>query len=392
MPDLPPEIIDRVLDYLHKDHRTLAACALAGRVMVQTTRYHRFRELQLSPKHIPTLIALVDASPEFAHVVSSVWVRFAAWTDPKSQLAFLSRLPALRGFGMITPPYQRVSVEHLATVASHVPALTHLYLRGPAIITAALLLSALFMFRDLREVRLHGIDVYMPVDSEIPYAISPPPQLQRLSSRASDGALLINQWLQAHGAGLRSLQHFIQDPRDAMQLSKVVDLCANTVKDLEVVFLPEGRMADALRDCDFTLAPFSVLESCTLRFAFGEMCVPQNESLASIPDLLSQLSSPSLRTITVSLVVDNVEDLRSLNSECAVRNLSPAYFDDMRVLDWVSIQQALVREDLGSLCKVVLEGQGSREALDHHMQTTCPLIHSRRLVTLTTVDVEDHWW
>lgn len=153
-------------------------------------------------------------------------------------------------------------------------------------------------------------------------------------------------------------------------------------------------LSDALRGSEFSLESFSVLEACTLRFAFGEMCVAQNESLLSIPTILSQLSSPSLRTITIALVVDNVEDLRSLNSECAVRNLSPAYFEDMRVLDWTLIENLLTSESLSSIQALVLEGQGKCHQLESHLRDCCPALHSRRLVSLVNVDKEDQyrWW
>ncbi|OJT12296.1 hypothetical protein TRAPUB_11163 [Trametes pubescens] len=411
---LPPELIDRILDYLHKDRRALAACALASHVMLPTSRYHRFRELTLHLRQVSTLVSLIDSAPNLALAIHSVCVRFKDWADPKQELEFLTRLGALSSFGMITPAYQRVSVEHLAVVASHIPTLTSLFLCGPGVITAPLLLSGLSLFRSLQEVRLHSIDVHFPPEPDVPYDLTPLPSLRRLESRASDGAPLISRWLQVHSAtpGLLSLRHTIQDPRDAIQFDATAVFCASAVKNLDIVFVPEGRMTgeqkfsstmivkthlvspDALRGSEFSLSSFSVLETCTLRFAFGEMCVAQNESLRSIPTILSQLSSLLLRTITISLVVDNVEDLRSLNSECAVRNLSPAYFEDMRVLDWTAIEQLLMSENLGWVQALVLEGQGKRHLLESHLQNCCPALHSRRLVSLVTVDKEDQdrWW
>ncbi|EIW63110.1 uncharacterized protein TRAVEDRAFT_56256 [Trametes versicolor FP-101664 SS1] len=393
---LPPELIDRILDHLHRDRRALAACALASHVMLPTSRYHRFRDLTLHLRQVSTLMSLIDSAPNLALAINSVCVRFKDWADPKQELEFLTRLPALSSFGMVTPAYQRVSVEHLAVVASHIPALTSLFLCGPGVITAPLLLSGLSLFRALREVRLHSIDVHFPPEPDVPYDLTPLPPLRRLESRASDGAPLISRWLQVHSAtpGLLSLQHTIQDPRDAIQFDATAIFCAGTVKNLEIVFAPEGRMTDALRGSEFWLESFSVLETCTLRFAFGEMCVAQNESLLSIPTILSQLSSPFLRTITIALVVDNVEDLRSLNSECAVRNLSPAYFEDMRVLDWTTIEQLLTGENLGSIQALVLEGQGQCHLLESYLRDCCPTLHSRRLVSPVTVDKEDQdrWW
>ncbi len=121
------------------------------------------------------------------------------------------------------------------------------------------------------------------------------------------------------------------------------------------------------------------------------MCVAENTSLTWIPTLVGQLSSSSLRSLTISLVVDNVEDLRSLNSECAVRVLTAAYFDDMRVLDWAAMGQALCAERLEGLGRVVLEGRGSRELLEEYIRITCPELHTRHILSLVAVAKEASW-
>ncbi len=140
-----------------------------------------------------------------------------------------------------------------------------------------------------------------------------------------------------------------------------------------------------------SLATFTALHSCVLRFAFYEMCVPQNQSLPWIPTILAQLSSSHLRTLTISLAVDNVEDLRSLNSECAVRILTPAYFDDMRVLDWASIEDAILNDHLCELRKVIVEGRGRRSLLEEHIKDTCPKLHSQAILSLVAAREPVSW-
>ncbi|KAI8971177.1 hypothetical protein BD414DRAFT_501218 [Trametes punicea] len=107
------------------------------------------------------------------------------------------------------------------------------------------------------------------------------------------------------------------------------------------------------------------------------MCNAENQSLSWISDILAQLSSPRLCRISLSLVVDNVEDLHSPNSEFAVRDFSPAFFNDMRVLDCESIGKSLTGENLGALREFVLEGRGNRDFLEKHIASTCPELHSR---------------
>lgn len=152
-----------------------------------------------------------------------------------------------------------------------------------------------------------------------------------------------------------------------------------------------SRYLGALESTDLTLAPYVALHSCTLRFALPEMCVAENTSLAWIPTIIGQLSSPSLRSLTISLVVDNVEDLRSLNSECAVRVLTTAYFNDMWVLDWAAIGHGLSSERLEGLRRVVVEGFGPCKLLEEHIRVTCPELHTRGILSLVAVAKAAPW-
>ena len=147
----------------------------------------------------------------------------------------------------------------------------------------------------------------------------------------------------------------------------------------------DNSFTDALIGVDFDLAPLSALHVCHLRFAFVEMCVRQNTSLLWIPRLVAQLASPKLHTLRISLTVNNMEDLRLLNSECSVPELSPAYFDDMRILDWPRLESGLLSEQLGGLRNVILEGQGSRESLEEHIKHHCPKLDASGLLSLQVV-------
>ncbi|KAI0371031.1 hypothetical protein BV20DRAFT_965664 [Pilatotrama ljubarskyi] len=402
MPEqLPPEILDRILDFLHDDRRTLSACALAGRVLLPTARFHRFDNVKLFPGQVQTLISLVDSTPELARAITTLRIH-PVQLDPSLRghlvLDLLSRLPTLSALQIPASLSKLFPGETLRGVlASHVPSLTSLSLYGyPSQISPAEFLHTISALPLLEDITLLHIKMPSVSDAEdVPYSLPPPPRLHHIKSRRSDGVSLIGRWLQAHpsSCGLRSWDELITEPEDAKRFSEVSAICGGTLKDLQVKFIPLGRMAAALREADeFTLSRFSALETCTLRFAFGEMCVAANQSLAEIPALVSQLTASSLRILTVALVVDNIEDLRSLNSECAVRKLSPAYFDDMRVLDWSSIERTLTRERLGALRKFVLEGQGSSQLLEKYIQTTCPELHARRIVSLVAADTKDAWW
>nr|VWO97652.1 DEP domain-containing protein [Ganoderma boninense] len=214
------------------------------------------------------------------------------------------------------------------------------------------------------------------------------------SDRYTDGcAEMITKWFSATGRvpRLLSVTYTIRGESHARLFAAQSRTLAPLVRDLEIVFKPDGTMQGALESVDLTLASYAALHSCTLRFALPEMCVAENTSLAWIPTIISQLSSASLGSLTISLVVDNVEDLRSLNSECAVRVLTTAYFDDLQDLDWVAMSQALSAGRLEGLRKVVFEGCGRRELLEEHIRNICPELHARGIVSLVAVAKEAAW-
>ena len=48
---IPPEIVDQIIDYVHDDVKTLAACSLIARDWVPSTRLHLFAKLSLLSVH-----------------------------------------------------------------------------------------------------------------------------------------------------------------------------------------------------------------------------------------------------------------------------------------------------------------------------------------------------
>ncbi|KAL7281203.1 hypothetical protein ACG7TL_004511 [Trametes sanguinea] len=391
MSELPPEIIDRILDYLHDDHRTLGSCALAARIMVPAARFHRFDSLDLSKRsRIPTLVPLLDAAPELARTISTVRVQHLVLSNDGSGL--LSRLPSLRALRLFClDPYLPQTIPLIAQ--TH-PRLAKLCLTGLAAFPPASdeLLRLLSLLKDLRELSLYHFDTQGLRDIDAAcYKYPAPPQLYHLDSTLSPCTPLISRWIHEHtlGAGLktglRSFHFFLREPADVAQFDGISALWAENIQNLDVQFSPIGSIALMMWRGGFALSDYVALESCNLRFQFEEMCVAENLSLSWIPEFLSRLSSRRLRTVTLSLVVDNMEDLRSVMSENAVRELNPAYFNDLRVLDWGAIEKALTKQNLASLQSFFIEGRGSQTLLKEHIQNTCQELHARSLVSLVTV-------
>ncbi|KAI0717195.1 hypothetical protein C8T65DRAFT_572226 [Cerioporus squamosus] len=380
---LPQEILDHILDFLHEDVQTLGACALASRVFLQTSRYHRFNGLALRDKRASQFATLLSRSPTLGWSIKSLRFTSTSISAFGAEACILQCLPALADLSVMGTA--------LRTVAPHASNLTTLRIHWPqTTLSCKYLVFGISEFVSLEELQLINIrlgshEILIP---EYPTA----PPLRKLHFEGGNCASAICDWLAAVGSvpPFQSFSHTIRDRRDAGEFVQLADTLSPMVQELTVKFMPEGNMNDALGDMALTLAPFVTLRSCTIRFAFGEMCVPQNISLPWISTILGQLSSSHLRTLRISLAVDNVEDLRSLASECAVRVISPAYFDDMRFLDWEGIERTLVSEQLRGIERVFLEGRGSRALLESHIKQLCPELHSRGILSL--VPVEDAPW
>jgi hypothetical protein len=88
------------------------------------------------------------------------------------------------------------------------------------------------------------------------------------------------------------------------------------------------------------------------------MFVPGNISLPWISALISQPDSITLEEISLRIKADNLEDLRALDSECAMREIHPVQFDDLEALDWQSLEQSVIAGRLPSLKKIIVQGKG----------------------------------
>ncbi|KAI1796394.1 hypothetical protein LXA43DRAFT_937281 [Ganoderma leucocontextum] len=390
---LPPELVDHILDYLYHDTQSLAACASAGRRLLHASRYHRFNGRHLTYVRAMTLEPLLVASPTLASSIPSLTYR----PFGRSYRDNIACLPAAFTFLQLLP-----NLIDLRIQARALPYIGHLgsqlaYLRIDDVWAQSRgdLLVGLSRFPTLQELELS--DPYPMLRSD-EYILGthepPPPNVHKLSIRNTSCAELISQWFGSQGLTprLHSVVQTIRARSHARLFVAQSRTLAPLVQDLEIVFKPDGTMQGTLESADLTLKPYTALRSCILRFALPEMCVAENKSLTWIPTIIGQLSPSScLRSLTISLVVDNVEDLRSLNSECAARVLTVAYFDDMRVLDWAAIGHALSADRLEGLGRVVLEGRGCHQLLEEHIRITCPELHTRHILSLVTVAKEAAW-
>lgn len=127
-------------------------------------------------------------------------------------------------------------------------------------------------------------------------------------------------------------------------------------------------------DLDFSLENLPNLRVCRLEFGLREMLVTDNLSLPWINLLITQVSSPRLEEMALRIKADNMEDLRALDSECGVRDVSIVNFNDLAILDWERIGDVL--ENARVLRRFVIEGQGDATRFLENISKRCPSLSS----------------
>jgi hypothetical protein len=65
--DIPPEIVDQIIDALHDDKKSLAACALVYSKWLAPSRRHLFRKVALTTENIQAFLNLLDSPHSTLH-------------------------------------------------------------------------------------------------------------------------------------------------------------------------------------------------------------------------------------------------------------------------------------------------------------------------------------
>ena len=108
--ELPPELIDRVIDFLHNDPKTLVACSLVASSWTATSRYHRFSRVKLiCPNDWTKLDRLVELSPTVVHYVRAVAMDLTNSAPPAKWTAAFTSFTSLEHLalsGAIIPPWE----------------------------------------------------------------------------------------------------------------------------------------------------------------------------------------------------------------------------------------------------------------------------------------------
>ena len=406
VPHLPAELSDHVIDYLHNDSQTLAACALTCRQWLPAARYHVFGVITLYAGTCKTFAELIAASPELALVVRSVelssliqssriWqtVDFT-FLHSLTSVTYL-RLSKVRLEGVVfdalvqaLPGVSQLLIEScwfaslhdFASLASSFPHLQDLtVLPCVARPTAEVTLPLPPLQVGLRSIAFGDLEFdQQPLNALINWLANPrTPSSQGLINLST--LVVWRIWpthalLENFGAHLQHLQLIIRTEMALSGRQPQRHLCNMSCPHISSALLRKVP--------GFSLSECANLQTFTLHMWLAGMCVETNQDLPWIAVLLSQLRSPHLCQITFSLHTEDMQDLRTLASENAIRKLTKTRYTDMVVLNWDSICASLSRDNLPSLETFMIKGAGPKDSLSQFLQNRYPDLYNRGVFVL----------
>ena len=124
-PELPPELTDRIIDFLYNEPRALAACSLVAKSWTGASRCHQFTWARLvSDEDWAKLDQLIETSPSTIHYIRRITTD-ATDERPTSFFSACTRFPLLEHItmnGVITPPWE-LEAAAISSVAHKITSL-----------------------------------------------------------------------------------------------------------------------------------------------------------------------------------------------------------------------------------------------------------------------------
>ncbi|KAI0375404.1 hypothetical protein BV20DRAFT_268149 [Pilatotrama ljubarskyi] len=340
MPTVPLELSDYIIDYLHKDARTLASCARVSRSWTPAARFHLFRAIVLqNDKFTSSFKRLLGTSPDLscyvreltvAKLVTSQDVFRAVKSSASVERTLrpvLTQLPHLRSLTLAHMELKDTSA--LTTIKG---SLTELNLSYCQFTDFADIVDLVNSFPLLAKLSLSGLTWIEELRAPV---IQPLPSLRHLVlGREVDGARLF-EWFVAAGihASLTRLSARCASERDTDLVGPFLKLAGPVLRELELDWscsgdkiplspsplFPLDHVAAIALPATVSLAECTALESLRLQFP-----MLYSTRLPWVPSLLKTLSSaPALRALKL--------EIRLLG--------------DVRALDWAALTSILTQSE-----------------------------------------------
>jgi len=303
---LPPEITDRIIDFLCSDKTALSACSLVCKSWLPASRHYLFERLTLSPagdverfqepldRSVISTIAPYVRHFNILENSRRQWVNSAA---PPFKLADFKDVKSLLLSNM---HYDSDPQETLRALGASFPGLTLLRLDTVVFDHFNRVLEFICMFPMLEEVHLENVRVKVS-DENAPTFEPPPdnplPHLRSLRLGNKDILVGLWNWCRFYGRSPSIDRLFLVAHRgEVLAIAELLRDLGSSLKHLELGFEIDSMVEEDYAALDLQLnAELSAIH----------LLLPCSDAGASpivvAAQVLSRIACPSLREVTLSL-------------------------------------------------------------------------------------------
>lgn len=307
---VPPELIDQIIDNIRSDERTLAACALVAKSWLPRSRYYLFQNVKLDKSNMESFISILSAphrtiAPYTRHLELNVsgilgdkmWaVKAARRLRALAAVRSLSLrgVTNLKGFGGQVQ-------KHLIRA---LPAIEDLEIRYSHLKAFDQLANMVYHCPKLSSLSLHEVE-WDDASTDAPLQLEKLPQhWHTLDLSHVDNARVLS-WYLAHRASLASFHTVHLNTITAPELPAIGAFLRSlgaSLHDLELKFRLDAVVTEAEVEASVDLSPNTGLR--TLSLANRGMFVQSPFVGAThVPGLLAQVNPASIEEIELWLYV-----------------------------------------------------------------------------------------
>ncbi|KZT72772.1 hypothetical protein DAEQUDRAFT_808758 [Daedalea quercina L-15889] len=334
MPIVPPELCDYIIDYLHKDRKSLEACTLTCREWVPTSRYHLYCDVFLhKPKLFPAFKRLLTASPLLGSYVRVLRISKLDKASQADLMMVEELLPAILGD---LPNLEHLGGSLLSTAASILrfmpdrTPVTELCLQYCEFSALDDFARLFYSCPRLQSLELCGVCWASTSCDVLPPILDAPEPRRLVLGRDVDFASAIGFLLRGnHHRHIHSLSAALSSEADAYALSVLMENIGETLTELEIEWHPVRPGLNVVSmPSTLSIPPNVSVERLTIRSA-----VSHAYSTPWVTSLLSAVGPVRMTTFAL--------EIRLLG--------------ELNALDWKSVESTLTSERFESLRRVMVK-------------------------------------
>ncbi|KAI0792481.1 hypothetical protein C8Q75DRAFT_753053 [Abortiporus biennis] len=368
---IPPELTDRIIDYLYDDFRTLSMCALSSRTFIPAVRYHQFGFITLDGQRLTSFNSLLDTNPHLGHLVSTVIFQrleqHRRWNirrqDSDQMVALIKRTPLCQRLDMINVDVESDVVQEVI----HKNSIQTLVLKNNKFDTIPdflLLISSFPLLKNLEIEHPTFIIEGTPMTHYQPTSFLKALTTRQFSNRYAHS--FIRLWLLNAQPSfvLNSYHTELDGPVTANFANNILAAIGNVISELSINVIFD-TLEGPLQENNFSIRNCTNLRRFEMRFNYyAKSNSGQRRPLAWIPKLLSEMSSTVVDTIQITLYSDEDRELMEdpyITERRPVEGgtFAPLRFRHLITLDWNALNDILLSQRYQSLRRLTFKGKDS---------------------------------